>query len=259
MTSFNEFFKKLVLKRTRAESEENKKARIERIASFHIKDFSTFRVLDYYEEAKSNYINGCFRSCIICSAIAVDQALKYLLISISDDWEKTYWELETKKINFSKLIEEIQKTKLISKQVISETHWLRQVRNEIAAHPMYIGHDFDIKEPNYIVPRTPDIVIWSNKVMFRDLRKLLSFLDSEKKKKFEEEKISARSSEGKVISEISLKDFLQSQDYNTPNFILWGTIQETILEELAYDAYVKAVRIINEILSVLESKSGLNS
>jgi hypothetical protein len=35
-------------------------------------------------------------------------------------------------------------------------------------------------------------------------------------------------------------------------------LQETILEELAYDAYVKAVIIINEILSVLESKSGLN-
>jgi len=254
MTSFNEFFKKLVLKRTKAESEENKKARIERIASFQINDFSTFRVLDYYEEAKSNYINGCFRSCIICSAIAVDQALKYLLISISDDWEETYWEIETKKIIFAKIIERIQKTKLVSNQVISDTHWLRQVRNEIAAHPMYIGCDFDIKEPNYIVPRTPDIAIWSNKVMLRDFKKLLAFLEPEKRKKFEEEKFSARRN-GKILKEISLKDYLKTQDFNSPTFLLWGTVQEAILEELAYDAYVKAVKIINDILSVLENKS----
>jgi hypothetical protein len=257
MTSVNEFFKELVLKRTRTESEESKKARLARIASFSIKDFSTFRVLDYHEESKSNYVNGCFRSCIISSAIAVEQILKYLLISISDDWEETYWEIETKKIKFSKLIEKIQKTRLVSSEVLSDTHWLRQVRNEIAAHPMYIGNEFDLKEPNYIVAQTPDIVIWSNKVMFRDLRKLLRFLDSEKRKKFEEEKISSRSSEGKVLAEISLKDFLQSREFNTPTFILWGTIQETILEELSYDAYAKAVRIINGVLSALENKSRL--
>ena len=147
---------------------------------------------------------------------------------------------------------------MVSNQVLSDTHWLRQVRNEIAAHPMYIGHDFYLKEPNYIVPRTPDVILWSNKVMFRDLRKLLRFLDSEKRKKFEEEKISTRNPKGDILTEISLKDFLQSQEFNVSNFILWGTIQETILEELAYEAYVKAVRIINTILSVLESKSRLN-
>ena len=135
---------------------------------------------------------------------------------------------------------------------------MRQVRNEIAAHPMYIGHDFDIKDPNYIVPKAPDIVIWSNKVMLRDLRKLLAFLEPEKKKKFEEEKFSMRRN-GKVLKEISLKDYLKTQDFNTPTFLLWGTVQETILEELAYDAYVRAVKIINEILSVLESTSDSKS
>lgn len=251
----NEFFKDFILKRGRFESQQNKEVRIKRIASFSLKEFSTIRVLDYYEESKSNYINGCFRSCIISSAIAIDQILKYLLISTSEDWEETFWEIEMKKLNFCKLIERIQKTKMVSKEILDDAHWLRQARNEIAAHPMYIGHAFELKEPCYVIPLKPDVGFWSNKVMLRDIRKLLCFIEPEQRKKFEEEKISSRNSSGELITEISLNDFFLRQEFGFSNFIMWGTIQETILEELAFEAYIKAVKIINAVLLTLENKT----
>jgi hypothetical protein len=250
----NKYFKDFILKKGRTEEEKNRKARTERISSLALKDFSTFRVLNYHEESKSNFINGCFRSCIISSAIAVDQMLKYFLISTSEDWEETYWEIEMRKIDFHEIIERIKKTNVVPKEILSDAHWLRQIRNKIAVHPTYIGNPFELRNPPYVVPREPEEFFWAIKVMLRDIRKLLQFTEPAKRKEFEESKISSRNARGEILSEITLKDFLQSQGGDFGNVILWGAIQESIMEELAYEAYAKSVKIINTILSVLERK-----
>lgn len=85
------------LKKKDFETIVNRALRLQRITPLKISSFSTLRIMDYCEEAETSFINGCFRSCIICSALAVEQALKHTLIFRSEDWEETYWEIEVKK------------------------------------------------------------------------------------------------------------------------------------------------------------------
>ncbi len=81
--------------------------RLQKLDSLKISSVPTLRVFDYIREAKLSYINGCYRSCIICSSNAVEQSFMHKLISASEDWEKTYWEISIKGRGFKNIIDMI--------------------------------------------------------------------------------------------------------------------------------------------------------
>jgi hypothetical protein len=236
------------------ESSEKRAARLERISTLTVSSFSTLRIIDFYEESKVTFVNACFRSCIISSALAVEQLLKHILISISEEWEETYWEIEMKNLTYNQIISRIQECKIVDKGLFDDAHWLRRVRNQIAAHPMFIGNYFDVDEHNYLILKQPEEVFWANRVMFRDVKKLLRFVDPEKRKEFEEMKVGKKEKIADGVWEAKpLKDYLKQQKFDLGNFLLWVSLEHEILEELAFEAFRRMVKIINILLPKLNN------
>lgn len=251
-TTLENFEKKL--KETDFETIVNRALRLQRLSPFKISSMSTLRIMDYCEEARVSFINGCFRSCIICSAIAVEQALKHTLIFLSEDWEETYWEIEIKELSFVDVIQKAQNRKIVTpSELLKDANWLRNARNEVAAHPLYVGNYFELNELRQLELKKTEQLIWANKVMFRDIKRLLRFLDSKKRKEMEEEKMATKNSQGKILEETSLKDFLKEPKFEVSNFILWFGLQNRLVEEIAFQAYRKMVAIINNLLSKLNA------
>lgn len=225
-----------------------RKSRSERLSPFKIRGFSTLRILDYCGEAEDSFINGCFRSCIICSAVAVELALKHTLIFYFEEWEETYWEIEVKKLKFSKVIERLRQTGKFG-DILRNADWLREVRNQVVAHPLYIGNPFEMTKPGHLEPKGVEQEIWACNTMLRDIKKLLRFVEPEKRKEIEEKKISKKSShDGKTLEEFSVKDLLGSQElfrHQLGNFLYWKAIQNELIEEIAFLAYKRMVETIN--------------
>jgi hypothetical protein len=146
-----------------------REARRQRLNPCDISGFLIPRIADYYNEAENSFINGCFRSCIICSAITVELTLKHALIFRSEYWEETYWEIEVKKLGFRDIIRRLAKTGGLG-QTINHAHWLRKARNEITAHPSYVEIPFNVKA-GALENRDLDQYIWASKTMLRDIRK----------------------------------------------------------------------------------------
>jgi hypothetical protein len=243
------------LKKKDFETIVNRALRLQRLSPFKISSMSTLRIMDYCEEAEVSFINGCFRSCIICSAIAVEQALKHTLIFLSEDWEETYWEIEIKKLSFVDVIKKAQNAKIVTlNELLEDANWLRNARNEVVAHPLYVGNYFELNELGQLELKETEQLIWANKVMFRDVKKLLRFLDSKKRKEMEEMKITEEDSQGKILEEMRLKDFLKEPKFKVGNFILWFGLQNQLVEEIAFQAYRKMVAIINNLLSKLNAE-----
>lgn len=225
-------------------------SRLNRLASLKLPDFSTFRIADYCEEAKSSFIYGCFRSCIICSAIAAELTLKHTLIFLSEDWEQTYWEIEVKKFSFKKVIEELRRTNDKCTSLLRDADWLRKTRNEIVAHPLYIGNPFEIKQPGTLTPREPELEIWANRIMLRDIRKLLQFVEPDKRKTIEEKTFSKRDTKGKILEEFSVLDYLEQRKpvrYEPFDFTYWRIIQNELIEEIAFQAYRRMIKVLNAL------------
>ena len=241
------------LKKNDFETLMHRKIRLERIANLKTLRIPTSRISDYYEEAKTSFINGCFRSCIICSALAVEQVLKHTLIFQSEDWEETYWELEVKKIGFHKIIQRAEKSSPKLKKVLKDADWLRRARNEVAAHPLYVANLFGVdRKTGYLKMKETDEAIWASKIMFRDIRKLLRFLEPSKAREIKEKKWSARTTQGKILEEFPVKDFaradfLKQRPIDFTTFMTWYATQSEIIEEVAFNAYRRMVEIINSI------------
>jgi len=244
------------LKETDFETIVNRALRLQRLSPFKISSMSTLRIMDYCKEAEVSFINGCFRSCIICSAIAVEQALKHTLIFLSEDWEETYWEIEIRKLRFVDVIKKAQNAKIVTLNgLVEDAHWLRNVRNEVAVHSLYVSNYFELNELGQLELKETEQLFWANKVMFRDIKKLLRFLDSKKRKEMEEEKMTKKDSQGKILEEMRLKDFLKEPKFEVGNFILWFGLQNQVVEEVAFEAYRKMVVIINNLLSKLNAEN----
>ena len=208
------------------------------------------RVLDYCVEAESNFVYGCFRSCIICSAIAVELSLKHALIFSSEDWEETYWEIEVKRLRFSEILNRLGKGTSRLADVLGDANWLREVRNEIVAHPLYIGSFFDMKEPGVLEWKSLERLIWASRTMLKDIKKLLRFVGPDKRKAIEEKPFRKTDAEGKILDEFSVGDFLNLRrrvSYEESDFMYWKVIQNELVEEIALLAYRKMVRIINTL------------
>jgi len=203
-------------------------------------------------------MNGCFRSCILCSAIAVELALKHSLIFQSEEWEETYWEIEVKKLQFSKVIKRLRENTELG-DLLRKADWLREARNEIAAHPLYIGNQFEMRKPGYLEPKEVEQQIWACNTMLRDIKKLLRFVEPDKKREIEEKKFTKKDSRnGRTLEEFSVKDFLRLQKpirYEMHDFLLWRVIQNELIEEIAFLAYRKMVETINALFPKVSGMS----
>jgi len=239
-----------VLFRRDEETEKISKAsRLQRLSPFRITGFSTFRIADYCDEAERSFVNGCFRSCIICSATAVELALKHTLIFLSEDWEQTYWEIEVGKLRFHKVVKKLrEKNKKLGKS-LDDAIWLRKARNEIVAHPIYIGNPFTMKKAGYLEFIEPELQIWASKIMLRDISKLLRFVEPDKRKEIEEKKFTTKS-KGKRVEEFSVMDYIKQRKpvrYEQRDFLLWRLIHNELMEEIAFQVYRRMVNIMNAL------------
>jgi len=214
--------------------------RKKRLQPLIIPEVATFRVRDYFSEAQDSYINGCYRSCIICSSSAVEQSLIHMLIFNSEDWERKYWELEIKKLTFGDILNEIKKTKIKTlTRFIKDADWLRKVRNIIVAHPTYIA--------DYTELKGNDQIIWANKMMLKDLRKILQFFDAKKRKELEQLPLILKTRDGKTVKESeTLGQFLkQPVKIEVANYFDWWGFQKGLLVHLAFEAYKRMSKVIN--------------
>lgn len=222
--------------------------RLQKLESLRILLVSTFRVFDYVHEAKLSYINGCYRSSIVCSSNAVEQSFMHMLIVTSEDWEKAYWETRILKMTFGDVIKKIRDRSRKNRELKSLTNflkdadWLRRIRNEIGAHPTYIA--------DYSELRSDDEFILANRIMFRDIRHLLEFFSPKKREQLEMEKLTAKTPDGKIVGESEpLKEFLKHpMKIDTANYINWWAFQTGLLDYLALEAYERMAKIINGIL-----------
>lgn len=218
--------------------------RLRKIESFRkIPQVATLRVFDHLSEAKSSFINACYRSCIICLSNAIEQTFIHELVNRSEDWERKYWEIEIKQMNFYDIIKEIKREKDLAR-FAKHADWLRKVRNIVVAHPSYVSHPDETDKP--------DKTIWQNKIMLRDLKQLLSFFPKTKRMRLENTKLTARRSDGTIIDESeSLRDFINNPEVIEHYKLMdWWAFQKGLLYELALEAYEKASRILKEMYPV---------
>jgi len=235
----------------------SRKSRLQRLSPFKISGFSTFRIADYCDEAKRSFVNGCFRSCIICSATAVELALKHTLIFLSEDWEQTYWEIEVGKLSFYKIIKRLREMNRKLSGMLDDAIWLRRARNEIVAHPIYIGNPFTMKKPGHLEFQEPELQIWACKIMLRDISKLLQFVEREKRKEIEEKKFK-KTEQGRILEEFSVMDYIKQRKpvrYEPIDFMYWRAIQNELIEEIGFQAYRKMVSTINTLFQQLIDKT----
>jgi len=214
--------------------------RLQKIEPYRIYSVPNIRAWDYAREAKHSYINGFFRSSIICSSIVVEQSFMHELIGASEDWEETYWRIQVKEMTFGKLLEEVKREKVKKLKVfIKGADWLRKVRNEVAAHPTYISDYFELKDRYQL--------IWANRIMFRDIRRLLHFFNPQKRTEIEKSKLTTKSPEGKKIRESEcLKDFLSNpKKVEADTFFNWWAFETGLLGELALEVYGRMAKIMN--------------
>jgi hypothetical protein len=217
-------------------------SRLQRLSPFEISGFSTFRIADYCDEAKRSYVNGCFRSCIICSSTAVELGLKHAMIFLSEDWEQTYWEIEVGKLRFYKIVERLGKMNRKLSGLLADAIWLRKARNEIVAHPIYIGNPFVMKKPGYLEFEEPELQIWASKIMLRDISKLLWFVEPDKRKEIEEKKFTKKGDQGRILEEFSVMDYIKQRKpvrYEPADFLRWRVIQNELIGEIAFSSIQK--------------------
>jgi len=227
----------------------SKASRLQRLSPFKISGFSTFRIADYCDEAERSFINGCFRSCIICSATAVELALKHTLIFLSEDWEQTYWEIEVGKLRFHKIVKKLRDKNRKLSRSLDDATWLRRTRNEIVAHPIYIANPFTRLHAGYLEYKNPELQIWACKIMLRDIGKLLRFVEPDKRKEIEE-KTFKKTRQGRILEEFSVMDYIKQRKpvrYEPMEFFYWRIIQNELIEEIAFQAYRRMVSTMNTL------------
>lgn len=239
------------LRKTDLNSLPQRASRLNEILPFKISEVATLRVVDHVTEAEQSFVNGCYRSSIICSSNAVEHSFIHMLITNSEDWEKTYWEIKIKRMTFGKIIEEAYERKIkVLSRFIKDARWLRDVRNAIVAHSGYIaGARAELE--------SPDKIIWANKIMLRDLREFLQFFDTQKREQLEKLKLTAQTKEGKVVGESeSLKEILANPvKVEGPSYFDWWGFQRGLLYHLALEVYKRMSKIIKGIHALENSES----
>jgi len=224
-----------------------KEARKQRLTSFYEKKYAighgfSFRTVNYCVEAKNSFINGCFRSCIVSSATAVDQAFRTALY-LSKNTEREYWRI--KNMEFGAVIAQATKCPSLGK-FKADADWLREVRNHFAAHPSYICDYFQLKELKQ--------VSLANRIMVKEMKTLLRFLPRSFVEKHDIPGVGlTRLPSGEIVAmDVTLfRDLAQrfSPERETilshGNYLTWAELEHRALEEMAFMAYTKMIPIMN--------------
>mgnify|MGYP001134588214 CR=1 FL=1 len=177
------------------------------------------RMGDYIDEAIKTYIEKCYRSCIFCCSNAVEQAFKKEIIFSEDnakDRKRVQEEIDNR-MTFGKIIKKAEKHDFLS-DFISDADWLKELRNKVAVHPIYISHGNIGVEPL-------EIEEWRKKLIKEDIETLLPFLDKENQKQ--------------------MRDVLENPKA-LDDIFEWG-LPEDIIRILALKAYKKMKRILEGI------------
>ncbi len=188
------------------------------------------------KEAGDDFQEGCFRSCIFICASVAEQILKHELIRSSKDPEEKQWEIEIKRKSFGQLIDESKGLPLL-RIFADEASWLRDTRNVIAAHPLYIGV--------YEKDDTKDMIIWKNKTTIRNIRKTLERLNKDDRELILDFKVTYQDKK-----EVKLRDALKDPTFDYASDIWWGFSEDAVLEFLALDAYRRMKKIVEGVYPV---------
>lgn len=200
---------------------------------------------EFTEEAARSYMNGLFRSCIFCCSCAVEQEFKHILILTSENKDKEYRRLSSEKFPFGKIIEQARQNEKL-KSFIKDAEWIKEVRNKIAVHPLYIQV---LSYPLYIDwNKSKDLMeelMWKNNTVKTDLKKLLSFLSEEERKELESQEIEYDLPEKHKIKIVELLNEPEKGFY-----LNYFTMREILLQHLALESYKKMGKILEGLYSV---------
>ncbi len=173
------------------------------------------RMHNYIDEAIKTYMEKCYRSCIFCCSNAVEQAFKKELIFSENNINKRKSvQKEIEKMAFGGIINEGKKIGFLS-DFINDAEWLKNLRNKVAVHPIYIPH-------GNIGTETPEIAEWRKQSIKKDVETLLPFLDKENQKQ--------------------MRDVLENQKA-IEDIFEWG-LSEDIIQILALKAYKKMKKVL---------------
>jgi len=206
----------------------------------------------YYEEAEINYVQGCFRSCIFSCAIVIEFLFKHVLIYDSEDPEEAQWRIIIEKWTFGKIIEESKKHPKL-KVFVDDAQWLNDLRNKVAAHPLYIGTSLK----KYFYGENTYKLILFNKNMTREINELLTLLDKDSRDHWMNSEITSEISDKSGKKEI-IKEKLMNLLLGDPlnihyrRVLYWAVIGDYILQDLAYEAYKRMAKMLislNEYIS----------
>lgn len=176
------------------------------------------RMHNYIDESIKTYIEKCYRSCIFCCSNAVEQAFKKeLIFSENNINQRKSVQEEIEKMPFGKIIDKGKKIDILS-DFINDAEWLKNLRNKVAVHPIYISH-------GNIGTETPEIAKWRKQSIKKDINTLLPFLDKENQKQ--------------------MRDVLENQKAFEDIFE-WG-LSEDIIQILALKAYKKMKSVLEGI------------
>lgn len=237
-------------KKTRQEAEEiirksdSRKfdSRVKRLINLGVIEFSSVDkqpphyLWGHLKETADSYEEGCFRGCIFYCASIVEQIIKHEIIRNSGDPEEKQWEIEIRGRSFGHLIKDAEKLPLL-KPFLNDAGWLRGARNLIAAHPLYVGV--------YEKDDTPDIKIWKNKTMIRNIRKTLDLFNNRDRESILDFKITYEDK-----SEVKLRDALKDPTFDHASVIWGGFSEDAVLEFLALEAFKRMKKITEGVYPV---------
>lgn len=150
-------------------------AELEPIQTSSIEKEQAVRMNDYIHEAIKTYIEGCYKSCIFCCSCAVEQAFKKeMIFSKTSIMEREEMQQKLDSMTFGKLIGEAEKDFSLS-NFIEDAKWLKDIRNNIAVHPIYISH-------GNIGTESREIEEWRKQSIKNDIDKLLPFFGDDYQK-----------------------------------------------------------------------------
>ena len=199
--------------------------------------FASQREWDYAGEASESYINGNYRSTVFCCACAVDQILRYEFLKVPGN---KYEDIE--KCTFGQMIGKCRRvTSLLP--FLKEAETLNKLRNDIAAHPIFIDLPTSSNADKEI----------RNQLVLKDINRLVDLVCL-----FNEE-IRDQIEATKLVSEVEGKTYnfgkvihgLEEVPFNIDGF--WGLLEQDVLRFLANKSWAILKEIAEGLYGVSDS------
>lgn len=100
-------------------------------------EFYSRRECDYEREASCSYINGNYRSAILCCACSVDQVFRYEYLKVLGNKYEDLWRA-SRQLTFGQVIQKCESRKVPRLTPFMEkAKLLKHIRNEVAVHPLF--------------------------------------------------------------------------------------------------------------------------